>query len=204
MKRRRFTLIELLVVIAIIAILASLLLPALGKAKERSLTALCSSRLKQLTVGFIGYADDFDEYLPSTWNATDGTWAKFLSNQKYFAAGGTQILVELDNNILYCPANRSPESLAWGTSWSTNYQANADAMGWNQLPFRRLAKIQKPKETLIAMDAQDTGYFSYAFMVPVAGSRNPYLHQRGGNALFFDSHVEWLPWSQNKQPLFWP
>jgi prepilin-type processing-associated H-X9-DG protein len=72
------------------------------------------------------------------------------------------------------------------------------------LPFRRLGKITKPKETLLAMDAQDTGYFSYAFMVPVVSSRNPMFHHKGGNALFFDSHVEWLPWSQNKQPLFWP
>lgn len=63
-RQQEFTLIELLVVIGVIALIAAMLLPALGKARERGRRAACLNNLAQMAISLKSYSSDMDEWLP--------------------------------------------------------------------------------------------------------------------------------------------
>src|SRR5215212_8794902 len=71
-RRHGFTLIELLVVIAIISLLAAILFPVFGRARENARRSSCLNNLKQIGIGLAQYTQDFDESLPASGHRRGG------------------------------------------------------------------------------------------------------------------------------------
>ena len=121
-KQKGFTLIELLVVIAIIALLLSIVLPSLGKAKVYARKIICRNNIRQQCLGTKLYAGENDSWVP-TQNVGFWMWdMSFWSTNKISEYAGFD-----DNKIFFCPANRlrKPEDARfWQFSRVSSYGAD--------------------------------------------------------------------------------
>jgi len=107
-KRRGFTLIELLVVIAIIALLLSILMPALKKVRETANKSVCASNVRQHLVGLIMYANETDGKLPPgagfwLWDMDREITAQLMKNIGLKPAENDEDTIAPD--VFYCPSN---------------------------------------------------------------------------------------------------
>ena len=130
MKKRGFTLIELLVVIAIIALLMSVILPALGKAKEAAQRVICRNNLRQQSIGIILYSNDNDSAVP--YNDNPGwLWdISFETTDQISVFAGFD-----DSKTFFCPANTNKKATD-ARFWQYGYfEGNGDLPHLNELPI---------------------------------------------------------------------
>jgi prepilin-type N-terminal cleavage/methylation domain-containing protein/prepilin-type processing-associated H-X9-DG protein len=127
-----FTLIELLVVIAIIAILAAILFPVFAQAREAARKTACLSNMKQLTLGWLMYTEDYDETNPMTAQCCDSTGSQIYWQfmiEPYVKNGGTSQVWLNKTSIFICPDYLVPAPLV---DEAGNPATNIVPLGGNQ------------------------------------------------------------------------
>ncbi len=180
-----FTLIELLVVVAIIAVLVSILLPALGRARESARLAICSSHLKQVFFMIHRYAEDFNGYLPlNSFRRPNGTWQDWRYTMQVL--GYRQ---HWDSEIYNCPSQASYKGVAKTVAYGLNYYITYNQW-FHGAKLRRITDIEWPSYTSLSGDRDGS---VYVYTTWNCFSERNYWAIHGGqqfvNVLYIDGHV---------------
>jgi prepilin-type N-terminal cleavage/methylation domain-containing protein/prepilin-type processing-associated H-X9-DG protein len=186
-KSFRFSLIELMIVVSIIAILASLLLPALQIAREKARTITCLNNLKQLSLASSLYTNNYDGYYPPAYYnsgvmhyAWDITVVGMVKN-KNFKPGllwQSSTISSEDSGIHQCPSFNGSDMWAGETFTGYNYNTSYIGNDQGQAPAK-LSQIRHPSETAVFGDGGYAGGSNAnKFM------RAPFGDRRGGDSGF--------------------
>ncbi len=206
MRHKGFTLIELLVVIAIIAILAAILFPVFARAREKARATSCLSNVKQLTLGAIMYASDFDGKVVSRWWWGGGSGG--------VCVWADQVYPYVKNADLYICPTLEPTYYDSRADWifyfsyvpnEFHFSSNGpyDGPGAVEYPYPdntnpcnryfKLDNVPEPAETMYLSESD-----SYRLMCPLCmnlGNESREIstrHNGGGNCGFVDGHAKWV------------
>lgn len=198
----KFTLIELLIVIAIIAILASMLLPALKAAREMAKRASCANNLKQFGIAFSSYENDYSEWFPRSSEVYNGTssgtmkqWDMMMAEYigyDYYGLGKP--------NLFHCAAAEYTTLGSNPPHRSRGYAMNENLVKEfsGRLFLGKITKVPHPSRlTLLAeINYQGTehivgGHASNLEYLQECNKYRQFRHKNGMNVLFTDAHVDW-------------
>ena len=171
----RFTLIELLVVIAIIAILASMLMPALRQAREKARGTACRNNTKQLATCLYMYADGNREYLVPGASVTGiGEWYRAFDKMMGLSySGGSYNRENRGHEVIVCPSakyNRHRYNLGYGWNYSEFGWSASNGVGGQYGWGTKLSRIKRPAEALIFGDSGDPGCLGDDYLTNPTGA----------------------------------
>jgi prepilin-type N-terminal cleavage/methylation domain-containing protein len=207
MRKKGFTLIELLVVISIIALLLSVIVPSLAKAKEAAKNMICLNNQKQLGLYFQMYADQNDNTMielvnwnaKPDWQTAQTTVPIRWSDRLFYELGWVD-----SSEVFYCPQSKVPDSAdkKWGAHYegpdnaTYTYGVRPKSFNHTKVEKLKLTEIKSPSGYMLMSDVSHP----YIFTTPeVAGSQYfmfdawhsfYMLHKQGANILCADMSVD--------------
>lgn len=216
--KKGFTLIELLVVIAIVGILASLLVPALSKAKQAARTIGCINNERQLMLTWMVYSVDFSDsiplngygqpdYTPTLWVSADShfyhparTNIDYVINPN-LASFGNYIQTP---NIYVCPEDKSGKIRSYSMNSYMGWATETELVDSYRI-FSKSSDIYSPSEMLVFTDVNPASICLPAFItyMPEAEVDGFYhypssLHNKGGVVSFADGRVSRQVWTDSR------
>lgn len=207
-----FTLIELLVVIAIIAILAAILFPVFAKAREKARQASCQANMKQMGLGCMMYAQDYDGKFPRNWTGncwTDGNQYDWMEvTQPYTKNWQVYVCPSMDMQMATCSIalGRSHDGRWGGYAINSgrydpafNPQAGDGPAGnstWRESP--KDAQFQRSAETVLIVETNPAcrmicgvGHMGSDSGSAIGWDARRTTHNDGMNVTYCDGHVKW-------------
>lgn len=183
--KENFTMVELLVVIVIITILASMLLPALSVSRATAQKTLCLSNLKQIGVAMSMYANEYQDWLPRSYDGKEYFYQKFDM--------GINVQKVTQKSALLCPSNPAKYgAFTTGGYHYCNYAWNIDVTTTSAQ--YKTSYFRKPGTTICITDG-NIGYGSdpqraYFFVADSLISQVGLWHMKSSNVLYLDFHAE--------------